>query len=73
MKKEHIDHLLEQSRKLLVACDLYDELQGSKIETHEEYIVTLTKLRFLREDILRTCDEVFRVTRRREHIAKHHV
>jgi len=73
MKSEHIDHLLEESTKLLVASDLYDELKASKVSTHEEYIITLTKIRFLREDILSTCENILKVTRQREKVAQHHL
>ena len=67
---EKVNELSHDCNKLSVCVELYDEIQKKEIKSHDEYIINLTKLKFLKDEILDMCDKISRITKRREHNTK---
>ena len=67
---ERVNELNLYKSKLVVCLDLYDELKRKKISSHDEYIVTRSKLHFLKKEILEICDKISDITAQREKFFK---
>jgi hypothetical protein len=67
---ERVNELNFCKSKLVVCLDLYDDLKRKKVSSHDDFIVTKSKLIFLRKEILEICDKMSEITKEREKIVK---
>jgi len=71
--KQKIDELSHNASKLEVSLNLYEEIKSAKVRTHDEYIVNLTKLKFLERELLDSCEKMLDITRKKEVNTKSHI
>jgi hypothetical protein len=71
--KQKIDALSHNTSKLEVSLNLYEEIKSAKVSSHDEYIINITKLKFLEKEILDSCEKMLEITRKKEINTKSHI
>lgn len=70
---EQVDELVNNCNKLAISLDLYDEIKAIEVKSHDEYIINYSKLKFLKKEILELSNNITKITKSQERIAKRHI
>lgn len=71
--KQKIDELSHNASKIEVSIELFEELRNDPIKLHEEYIINITKLKFLENEIINSCEKMLDITRKKESSVKKYI